>query len=124
MNATVREWVGKSELDLATAGRELHAPDPKNFDAVCFHAQQSVEKLMKAFLIHSNVMPPRTHDLQRLSEMLGEVHEGWNWPIEELRFLSRAAVDYRYPGESADTWEAAEAFQIAQRLRERLLSIF
>ena len=63
MNATVKEWVTKAEGDYATAGRELHATESPNYDAVCFHAEQAVEKLMKAMLIHLSVTPPRTHVL-------------------------------------------------------------
>ncbi|MGH9448212.1 MAG: HEPN domain-containing protein [Terriglobia bacterium] len=70
MNATVREWVDKAEVDYATAGRELLATEFPNFDAVCFHAEQAVEKLMKAMLIHLGVTPPRTHDLVVLGGLL------------------------------------------------------
>ncbi len=52
MNATVREWVSKAEGDYRTAERELHPAGTPNFDAVCFHAEQCAEKLMKALLIH------------------------------------------------------------------------
>jgi len=51
MNGTVKEWVLKAEADFATAGRELQATTAQNYDAVCFHAQQCVEKLMKALLL-------------------------------------------------------------------------
>ncbi len=57
MNATVKEWVDKAEKDFATARRELQVQEDPNFDAVCFHAQQSIEKLMKGLLIHLGVTP-------------------------------------------------------------------
>ena len=47
MNATVKEWVDKAEKDFATARRELKVQEDPNFDAVCFHAQQSIEKLKR-----------------------------------------------------------------------------
>jgi len=50
MNEVVREWIDKSEGDYLTAAREAQA-DPPNYDAVCFHAQQCVEKLLKAAVI-------------------------------------------------------------------------
>lgn len=58
MNATVREWIAKAEGDYNTAQRELGIVDSPNYDAVCFHAAQAVEKLMKALLIHLGVVPP------------------------------------------------------------------
>jgi len=124
MNATIREWLGKAEKDFATARRELQVAEDPNFDAVCFHAQQSIEKLMKALLIQRGVVPGKTHDLAYLDQLLGQVCLGWSWPLEELRFLSRAAVAFRYPGESADREEAALSIDTATRLREKLLSFF
>jgi HEPN domain-containing protein len=47
MNATVKEWVQKADKDFATARRELQVQEDPNFDAVCFHAQQCIEKLRK-----------------------------------------------------------------------------
>jgi HEPN domain-containing protein len=108
MNATVREWISKAEGDYATAERELHAEGIPNLDAVCFHVEQCIEKLIKALLIHRGVTPPRSHDLVALDRLLTPVCQGWSWPVEELRFLTRAAVDFRYPGESADQKEASE----------------
>ena len=123
MNETVREWIAKGEADFATAGRELQAAGSPNFDAVCFHAQQCVEKLMKGLLIHLGTVPPRTHDLVYLDQLLGPLCPGWSWPVEELRLVSRAAVAFRYPGESSEQRDAAEAFEVAGRMRDRLLSL-
>lgn len=123
MNATVREWISKAEGDYATAERELCATGTPNLDAVCFHAEQCIEKLMKALLIHRGVTPPRSHDLVALDRLLAPVCPGWSWPMEELRLLTRAAVDFRYPGDSADQTEASESFEIATRMRAKLRSL-
>lgn len=123
MNGTVSEWVGKAQGNFLTAGRELQAATAPNYDAVCFHAQQCVEKLMKALLIHLGVTPPRTHDLQALDALLAPACSGWSWPVEDLRFLTRASLDFRYPGEQAEHAEAQQAFQIASRMREKLRAL-
>jgi HEPN domain-containing protein len=123
MNGTVKEWISKAEGDYATAARELRATDSPNYDAACFHAEQCVEKLMKALLIHLGATPPRTHDLATLDRLLAPVCSAWLWPVEELRLLTRAAVDFRYPGESADETEASESFEIATRMRATLRSL-
>ncbi len=78
MNATVEEWISKAEGDYAMAQREIHATGTPNYDAVCFHAQQCVEKLMKALLIHLRVTPPRSHDLLALDHQLRPVCAGWS----------------------------------------------
>ena len=120
MKGTTKEWTDKAEADYSTADPELQALDSPNFDAVCFHAQQCVEKLMKALLIHMGAVPPRTHDLTMLDRLLVPVCTQWSWPVGELRFLTRAAVDFRYPGESADRREATESLDIATRMRAKL----
>lgn len=120
MNGTVEEWTAKAEADFATAARELRAADVPNFDAVCFHAQQGAQKWMKAALIHTAVVPPRTHDLVRLSDLLSQTCPDWTWPVQELRFVSRAAVAFRYPGESAESDDAAESLRLAESMRDAL----
>jgi HEPN domain-containing protein len=63
LNRTVKEWIAKAEGDFSVACRERRVRKSPNWDAVCFHSQQCVEKLFKALLIHYGVMPPKTHDL-------------------------------------------------------------
>ena len=77
---------------------------------------------MKALLIARDELPPRAHDLVVLADLIGRYFLDWSWPADELRFLSRAAVTFRYPGESAERQDAEEAVAIAGRLRESLLS--
>ena len=76
MNAIVKEWVQKSDNDYATAKRELAVVEHPNYDAVCFHAQQCIEKLVKGLLIQHGVMPTKTHDLAYLNQLLSSVYPG------------------------------------------------
>lgn len=91
-NETVKEWIAKAEGDFTVASRELRARKSPNYDAVCFHCQQCVEKLMKGLAIQLGVAPPRTHVLLLLDEILRSACGEWSWPAEDLRFLSQAAV--------------------------------
>jgi HEPN domain-containing protein len=84
---------------------------------------KSVEKYLKALLIHYGVTPPKTHDLVLLDGLLTPVCDGWSWPLEELRFLTRASVAFRYPGESADKEEAIEVLKIARKIRTKIIEI-
>ncbi len=122
MNEVVNEWVVKAEGDFLTAAREAKA-NPPNYDAVCFHAQQCIEKLLKALLIQNDKVPPRTHDLTVLDSLLRSVCPDWHWPIEQLRLLSQAAVIFRYPGESADSEEADAALGVCKAMKKQLLVI-
>jgi HEPN domain-containing protein len=80
--------------------------------------------LLKAILIALGVRPDRTHDLNRLGEALHTLRPTWTWSKEELIFLSRASVGYRYPGEEATESEARETLDIAERMWAALLPIF
>jgi len=120
MNEVIREWIAKAEGDFATATREIASPESPNFDAVCFHAEQCAEKYLKALLIACGVPPPKVHDLTILNRLASPVCPNWDWPTEELRLLTRAAVVFRYPGESAGPEEAAAALDVCARMRERL----
>jgi HEPN domain-containing protein len=121
MNAIVQEWIAKANGDYLTASREICA-SPPNYDAVCFHAQQCIEKLIKAILIAKGKKSPKTHDLTVLDSMLTSVEPQWHWPVEELRLLSQAAVAFRYPGESAGPEEAKAAFDVCGAMKPKLLA--
>ena len=123
MNELVREWIAKAEGDYATATRELGAANSPNYDAACYHAQQCIEKLMKGLLTNLAASPPKTHDLVHLGQLLVAVCPEWSWPVEELRFVSRAAVMSRYPGEAAEHKDAEETLELAGRMRTELLSL-
>ncbi|MFQ5859583.1 MAG: HEPN domain-containing protein, partial [Anaerolineae bacterium] len=69
MNPLTAEWVDKAEGDYATTGRELRARRRPNYDAACFHAQQTAEKYLKAFLQEHGVAFPKTHNLIELLEL-------------------------------------------------------
>lgn len=123
MNGTVREWMDKAEADYHVATREVRVVKDRGNDAVCFHAQQCIERLVKAALIQRNVIPPRIHDLVEFSRLLGRACEHWDYPVEELRFLSLSAVTFRYPGTAASAEDAQSAFDICTRVRTQLLDL-
>ncbi len=123
MNSTVREWVAKAEADFAMAAREMRAGRRRNNDGIYFHAQQAIEKLMKAAMIHDDQTPPRTHDLVVLSKLLLAAHTLWRADAKALRFLTQGAVMLRYPGESATAGDARKAMTYARALRKALLDL-
>ena len=123
MNGTVREWIDKAEGDFRTASREMGASDAPNYDAVCFHAQQCIEKLLKAVLIREEVLVPRIHNLGRLYELLHDKIPELSLESEKLLFLTNVGMATRYPGESADADDATETLQICQNIRKILLGM-
>ena len=73
------------------------------YDTACFHAQQAVEKLLKAWLTLAEQPIPRTHDVEELADLC-TVH-GLDLESIELETLSTYAVEIRY---DADFWPAIE----------------
>ena len=64
---------------------------------------------MKAYLVNNNVKPPEVHDLQRLRFLCAKVDKDFEEIIEQLDVLNAYAVNFRYPGESAEMDEAQDA---------------
>lgn len=93
-----RAWVGKAEHDLRNAQYVMTMPEEScPYDTVCFHAQQTVEKYLKALLTCGGVEYRRTHDLTELLLLLPEPdREGIH--MHDLAALNPYAVEGRYPG--------------------------
>ncbi|MBE0535246.1 MAG: HEPN domain-containing protein [Phycisphaerae bacterium] len=120
----LRQWVGKADEDLRTAEHILTLEEACPFSSVCFHAQQCVEKYLKALLLSHNTPFGRTHDLVRLYDLLAEQHRRL-LDVEELAVLNRYAVEARYPGdwEPIDRKEAEFAVGLALRTRNDVRAV-
>jgi HEPN domain-containing protein len=117
MNPLTLEWVEKAEGDFITATRELRARKAPNFDAVCFHAQQMAEKYLKAVLQeHANPIP-KTHSLADLMALCMKIDPSYQMVQSDLNIMEGFAVQFRYPGQSADKSEAKTALKAARVVR-------
>jgi HEPN domain-containing protein len=88
-------YIQLADDDAAAFRGLLKLPEVK-FRLACFHAQQAIEKLLKAVLILSGVEFQRTHDLHTLATLL--LQNGITPPCspEELTRLNPFAVTFRY----------------------------
>jgi len=117
MNPLTLEWVEKAEGDLVTARRELRALLSPNYDAICFHSQQVAEKYLKAVLQENSQIIPKTHQLMDLLALCMKVDNSYQFMHTDLIVLEGYAVRFRYPGQSADKFDAKSAFKSAQIAR-------
>jgi HEPN domain-containing protein len=117
MNQLTQEWIDKAESDFRTATREIQVTKDPSYDAVCFHAQQCVEKYLKGYLQKNNTGFPKTHDLVALLDLSLTMQPQWNQYRSRLRLLTLAAVEIRYPGRSADQVMAEEFYQLCIDIR-------
>ena len=93
-----------SAEDILTGGRA--------YDMACFHAQQAVEKSLKALLASADEEYPLRHDLGELLETVKTRFPDLNLPIEEIMGLAPYAVEVRYDDEffpsHEDAWAVRE----------------
>ena len=91
-----------ARLMLHTARRDLRAlavmqdPDAVDAEVFGFHAQQAVEKALKAWICLTGEAYPRVHDLEALRVILEE--QGLEVPerFRRLEWLADFAVEFRY----------------------------
>ena len=116
--AIVRAWILKSENDLTNASHTLRLAARCPTDTVCFHAQQCVEKYLKALLTYINVEFPKTHNIAVLIGLLPKSLQPV-LSVEEQSRLTDFATVSRYPGDYEDIslGEAREAVAIARQVR-------
>jgi HEPN domain-containing protein len=89
----IKYWLEISQYDLDTAKAML---DARKYLYVLFTCQQSIEKLLKAFVIKATKeFPPKTHNLIKLADIAG-----MTFSAEEKDFLEKLGYYYietRYP---------------------------
>ena len=109
------EWLMRAENDLLNIRNNLNSAQVP-WDTIVFHAQQACEKLLKALVIKSGQLAPRTHDLILLLNMCPAVAA--NDP--SLRSdLDRVMLLFgsRYPDtEQPSETEARSAVAVAEKL--------
>jgi HEPN domain-containing protein len=123
MNELVKEWIEKAEGDYRSTLREYRARNYPNYDSAGFHAQQCVEKYMKAILQKNHIRFEKVHDVLALLELSLPVAPELILYRDILSFLNPFAVAFRYPGESATREEARQAVHSMKTIRPILRKI-
>ena len=107
------EWLefARSDLELAKVGDRPGI----RLESLCFHAQQAVEKSLKAVLLARHVPFPRTHNLSALVDLL-PAHLDVPAEVDGAVKLSDYAVTARYPAghEPVAPGEYEEAVRLAE----------
>jgi len=110
----------KADHDLIAARQTLLLADGPT-DTVCFHAQQAIEKALKAWLTFFRVPFPRTHDLVELLDLAAPHLLEMGRYRERLAELTEYAVELRYPDESFEPsrGESSQALSLAEEIVAR-----
>jgi HEPN domain-containing protein len=119
----VAEWIRKADLDFSTSVR-LSA-EPEFRDIVVFHAQQAVEKYLKALLTRHQTEFPKTHVIRRLLLLLQPVEPRLADALEDANWLSPFGVDIRYPADFPETLpgDEARALEVAGRVKNAVMTV-
>jgi HEPN domain-containing protein len=92
-------------------------------NAFHFISLPAVEKYFKALLQEQGTAIPKTHDLEVLHALLFPHYPSLKAVKRGLDSLTEYAVDYRYPGVSANARKAKVALRLAGRVRREVRSI-
>lgn len=113
-----REWLLKADNDLTNAAHTLKLGTSCPTDTVCFHAQQCVEKYLKAVLVLEGIDFPKTHDLETLLSLI-PAESRPDLSDDEQGRLTEYATTARYPGwEELSLAAARKAVAMARRVRK------
>lgn len=94
-NDYLKNWIFRANEDIAVI-ENLFKSGPELFASpICYHAQQAVEKFLKAFLVYRNIDFPKTHDLDYLLQECKKI-DNKVFDID-LGSLTDFGVSIRYP---------------------------
>ncbi|MDP2984876.1 MAG: HEPN domain-containing protein [Candidatus Latescibacter sp.] len=93
--AEARSLLRTAERDLKTVEVLLQHPDAP-ISSICFHAQQYLEKVIKAVLVSNAVIFRRTHNLEKLADLLAQKDIEPPLHKDLLKRLNPFAVTTRY----------------------------
>ncbi|MCX8092736.1 MAG: HEPN domain-containing protein [Candidatus Goldbacteria bacterium] len=118
----VNKWLIKAFEDFKTVEHELTFPNKEIVtSSVCFHCQQFVEKLLKAYLTAKNIDFKRTHNLDFLLKLCAEQDK--EFKKIKIGDLTSYAIEIRYPDEFyiPTLREARESYKISLKVKDFIL---
>ena len=120
----IKEWIDFADMDFKAAKYLYENMHPRPFEIICYHCQQSIEKLLKGVLISKDINIKKTHDLGLLAEMLQEFVVVDEKYLEMCDNLTPYGVKIRYPQELfIEEYHVKRALSDAQELFDWLKSL-
>lgn len=86
-------------------------------DGLGFHAQQAVEKMIKAVLAHNGVSFERTHNIAYLLNLLGKANIPKPDQADDLPNLSPWAAEFRYARRLEDVPDRPEMRSLVEQTK-------
>ncbi len=120
----MRNWIQRAEEDYQTAYVMMHVEGGPVSSVVCFHAQQCVEKYLKALLAQHQVFIPKTHNLSDLYKLSEPAQPDLRLNEADLGWLSERGIVARYPEGGVTVTDAGRALAIMDAVRKRIREAF
>ncbi len=98
------EWFEMAKRDLK--GAEILFQYDGDFGLVCFHSQQSIEKLFKGYLIFKTGILQEGHSLVKLCKKAISFDDRFKEYLKDCAFVNAFYIETRYPAE--ETLEITE----------------
>jgi len=117
----VEQWLSFGDEDLRLACHAMKLESGCPYRLIAYHAQQCVEKHLKAYLVYHGIDFPYTHNISRLLELCDEfTSTNWIDELQEAEELTPFAITTRYPGQDEDVTkdETERSIFIAEKVRE------
>jgi HEPN domain-containing protein len=114
----IHNWIFRAREDISVIENLEKSGIEYYSSTICFHAQQAVEKYLKAFLIYHDVDFPRTHDVDFLLLMCQKEDKD-NFQFD-FKSLTEFGVSVRYPDDFyiPGVSETKEYIQISKDVRD------
>ena len=123
INPLTLEEIRAAEEDWATVQILQQALRRDVYHSICFHAQQCVEKYLKAWLQEANLRVPRTHDLNALLDFIVPMHPEWRKWHTDFDTFEPYAVDVRYGKHLATAAEVENAVRVCTEVRHAVRAV-
>jgi HEPN domain-containing protein len=107
-----------AESDLKTLKTLIDNEGP--YDTACFHAQQVVERCLKAFLAFHEKKIPKIHDLEELQRLCLEITMVKELQELDLSEITDYAVEMRY---DLEFWPEQNTVDDALKIAEKVKKI-
>ena len=120
INPLTLEEVRAAEEDWATVQILQQALRRDVYHSICFHAQQCVEKYLKAWLQEANLRVPRTHNLNELLALIVPTRSEWQAWHTDFNTFKPYAVDVRYGKHFANAAEVENAVRVCTEVRREI----
>jgi HEPN domain-containing protein len=96
-NPIVGEWMYLAQMDYDHALKSANTFHPAPVEIICFHCQQSAEKILKAYIAANGVTPAKTHDLTVLIKRCKQYLSDFDNYAGFCDTLTAYVSDTRYP---------------------------